>query len=324
MTMADGLPGSLLLDDLQSKIKVLHDTVWERRASWPLVQRWSQQFSSGTSSLDINSLHALYLLSHFMYFGLSEIRALLKSLHRDVHRPAVISSLRLRHPSASSERLLEMCAQELEATRYVSLGNPSESSALILYYFRQENRLRKSQFITGSDIFDLTQVAAGGAVKLRDPHVNHYIFIDDLCGSGTQGQEYSDNIVTPLKALKPTAAVYYYTLFGLVDGIDHIKELKRFDNVHAVVELDDTFKCFSLYSRIFSGCPALINQTHAHQLMLSFGSSLWPNHPLGYENGQLLLGFAHNTPDNTLPTIWADGRDGAPWTPVFKRYHKQQ
>lgn len=53
-----------------------------------------------------------------------------------------------------------------------------------------------------------------------------------------------------------------------------------------------------------------------------FGRRLQPNHPLGYRDGQLLLGFAYNTPDNSLPIIWSSGTRDVPWTPVFKRYSK--
>ena len=49
------------------------------------------------------------------------------------------------------------------------------------------------------------------------------------------------------------------------------------------------------------------------------GAQLNPSAPLGYGGCQLLLGFAHNVPNNTLPIFWL--QDEA-WFPVFKRYHK--
>jgi hypothetical protein len=50
-------------------------------------------------------------------------------------------------------------------------------------------------------------------------------------------------------------------------------------------------------------------------------AQLADDHSLGFENGQLLVGFHHNTPDNTLPIIWYD-EEFASWTPIFKRYNK--
>jgi len=43
---------------------------------------------------------------------------------------------------------------------------------------------------------------------------------------------------------------------------------------------------------------------------------------LGWGDCQLLLGFYHNTPDNTLPVIWYD-EDEINWYPIFRRYNKK-
>jgi hypothetical protein len=44
----------------------------------------------------------------------------------------------------------------------------------------------------------------------------------------------------------------------------------------------------------------------------------------GYKDSQMLMGFHHNTPDNTLPIMWADNTavGGSNWAPIFKRYPK--
>ena len=50
-----------------------------------------------------------------------------------------------------------------------------------------------------------------------------------------------------------------------------------------------------------------------------YGNKLTKGYPLGYGGCQLLLGFSHNTPNNTLPIFWCDNN----WTPFFKRYNKK-
>ena len=40
-----------------------------------------------------------------------------------------------------------------------------------------------------------------------------------------------------------------------------------------------------------------------------------------FRNGQLLIGFHHNVPDNTLPILWFDSPN-ADWRPIFRRYPK--
>lgn len=139
-----------------------------------------------------------------MYFGVNEIRALLRSLFRDTFRPQVAKGVRLGlHPSITLGLVGSMVDAELRRTRFVSLGNPSESSALLFYYFRQENALPKNLFLHGSDIFDLSAVGSGGGLNIQDPNITRYVFIDDLCGSGHQGLDYSNRIVKPLKIISP-------------------------------------------------------------------------------------------------------------------------
>lgn len=305
-------------DALKEKIKVLHDSIWERRADWPLVSNWLDQFKDAETSAD-DRVQALYLLSNFMYFGTNEIRALLRSLYRDVFRPAVIAEIRRATPALPMSAGEGAFWSELARTRFVSLGNPSESSAFLLYYFRQENDLPRECFISGAEIFSHPTL---GSLALRNAAITRYVFIDDMCGSGKQGEEYSENTVLPIKALNSAAQVYYYALFGTSEGIDRLRKLDRFDKVHPVVELDRSFRCFCDSSRIYRDAPSPLSLEAGKALARRFGTRLQPSDPLGYLDGQLLLGFAYNTPDNSLPIIWSSGTEETPWTPVFKRYSK--
>lgn len=313
----------IIADELQAKIKTLHGSIWERRADWPQVLDWLDQFDENDDPASDEQLQALRLLSNFMYFGVNEIRALLRSLFRDTFRPQVAKEVRSGlDPSVTLDTVGALVEDELRRTRFVSLGNPSESSALLLYYFRQENALPKSLFLHGSDIFDLSNVGAGGEVKLQDPDITRYVFIDDLCGSGQQGRDYSKNVVTPLKRISGGVRTYYYPIFGLSDGIDHLRAHTDFDVVYPVVELDPSFRAFAVESRLYVE-PAITGlRTPTEATCRRYGQQLWPDHPLGWEDGQLYIGFAHNTPDNSLPIFWSDHTASMPWRPIFRRYPK--
>ena len=141
-------------EHLQRKIKVLNERVWESRANWPAVLRWLENFDGQTASLEEERLHALYLLSQMMYFGAPEIRALLKSMYRDAYRYPIIESLRRAHGDTTDESLIaSLFSRELLATRFLGIGNPSESGTHLLYHFRQENNLPKDLFINAHQIF---------------------------------------------------------------------------------------------------------------------------------------------------------------------------
>lgn len=312
-----------IVDELQAKIMTLHQSIWERRAAWPQVLEWLGQFAEDADPAADEQLHALRLLSNFMYFGVNEIRALLRSLYRDTFRPQVAKEVRARlDATANSATIATELRSDLERTRFVSLGNPSESSALLLYYFRQENSLHKDLFIHASDIFDLSSVGTAGTVSLRDPSISRYVFIDDLCGSGHQAEEYATNVVAPLKRINPAIRTYYFPLFGLSAGIEHLRLCTEFDLVAPVMELDDSFRAFAPESRLFVGETLAPLRPATEATCRRYGDKLLPGHPLGYEDGQLFIGFAHNTPDNSLPIFWSDHSASFSWRPIFKRYPK--
>ena len=129
-------------------------------------------------------------------------------------------------------------------------------------------------------------------------------------------------------------------LFGTSEGIKKVGDETLFDEVEAVFELDKSFECFSEESRYFTKCPVNIYKNECEQLSKKYGfnlmRSIWSlegvvepaletyseRDKLGYKDGQLLIGFNHNTPDNTLPIFWYDEND-INWFPIFKRYNKK-
>lgn len=302
-----------------ARIKVLHDTVWEGHASGPAVQQWLGNFTCPPDAPD-ERLHALCLLSQFMYFGSRQMRVLLKALYRDKYKYPIVEQIRRANEDTLDVPFIQAQFQQtLDATRFLGIGNPSESGVHLLYYFRQENQLRKKYFINAHEIFS----AEADKRILRFPQVTRYVFIDDFCGSGSQGKRYSTDILAELKKLSPTSIVSYHVLFATSDGLNSLRSDTLFDAVECIYELDSTFKCFGSNSRYFKTTPVEgINKTEAEKMCRKYGAQLDNANPLGFGDCQLLIGFHHNTPNNTLPIIWFDEPGGPPWTPIFRRYSK--
>jgi len=85
-----------------------------------------------------------------------------------------------------------MVEKELDCTRFLGIGNPSESGVHLLYYFRQENCLPKDVFIDASRAFKSTVTPDGNiSVQIGNPDITRYVFIDDICGSGDTAITYS-------------------------------------------------------------------------------------------------------------------------------------
>ena len=295
------------MDFLSSKygkqIEVLNSTIWENRVQGPKIMEWLDNFDD-----DNEKNYALYILSRLMYFSSSSIRNLLKALYRDLYRYPIIEPL---------------FKKELKTTRFLGVGNPSESGVHLLYYFRQENKIPKDLFINTDDVVEYDE---NGNSKLRDSYkdVKHYVFIDDLCGSGKQATSNDSNVkrcVQHLRNIVKDAEISYFMIFGMSKGIQVIRNSGLYNKANAVVELDESYRCFSEQSRFFDDDK--YKRTEAKNIAYKHGYKLLqsPQDSLGFGDCQLLLSMHHNTPDNTLPIIWYD-EDNTIWKPIFKRYNK--
>ncbi len=298
--------------------------LWEGRNKWPQVEGWLGNFSGEVAPVEVERLHALYILSQFIYFGSREMRELLRALFRDLVACPLLQEIRASLGGTSDlVRIEEQFQAELKATRFFGVGNPSESGTHLLYFFRQENGLPKSLFWETHKIF-AREEGAGGLIQqvLRDPAVKRYVFIDDLCGSGDQARDYSTDLVERILELNGEAQVCYYALFATKSGIDTVRQQTRFTRCEAVFELDSSYRIFDESSRFLSDLSDVFTPTLFRQMSQHYGLKLCPDYPLGWRDGELLIGFHHNTPDNTLPIIWFSEPSKAAWTPIFRRYPK--
>lgn len=321
-----------LHDKLMSKIYAYYQTIW--REKWKegtdQAKEWLGNFSNGdTESLEKEKVNMLYLLSKFMYFGNDELRQLLISLYRDLFKYPIVASIRKSCNDTIDENYINReFLKELDSTRFLGIGNPSESGVHMLYYFRQECKLSRQYFINTSDIFTtnkITEDLPDGKQRtylkseITDKNIKRYVFIDDFCGSGSQASLYLKKLVENIKFENGDIEVNYLMLFGTEHGVNGVRSMNLFNNVEAVFTIDETFKAFSADSRYYKIIPDdVIDKEFSKQTAMKYGSKLF-NPPLGYGSCELLLGLYHNTPDNSLPIFWSNVND---WQPIFKRYNK--
>ena len=311
------------------QIKTLNETLWDNRALQPKIDAWLSNFKTETEKE-----YALFLLSKLMYFNASNIRRLLQMLYKDLFRYPIIEDIRKNNDDTLDEKIIEDAFKEkLKKTRFLGVGNPSESGVHLLYYFRQENRLTKRLFINTDDVVINNKLNE----KFKDMN---FVFIDDICGSGMQATSNGSNVkrcVDNIKKFSPNAKISYFVLFGMTEGLNKVRNSRLYDCVEAVIEIDESYRCFDKYSRFF-GSNEEEKKQNIKAMAEKYGYALaldiakredWPKNKeveaeankLGFKNGQLLLSMHHNTPNNTLPIIWYD-EDNSKWIPIFKRYNK--
>jgi len=312
-------------DQLMTRVLTLNERIWEQNINGDLVRDWLHNFSGKTGApVEVERLHGLYLLSQFMYFGIREIRVLLRSLYRDLFLMPLAKEVKDR--TNSIEEFRSEIKRELDATRFLGVGNPSESGVHLLYYFRQENQLSKEAFVDAARLYE-TKSANG--LRYRVPRfsaVKRYIFLDDLCGSGQTAIDYSKDFLPDLTAADPEIKVHYFSLFATRSGMQRVRDETVFGaNSGAVYELDESYKWGDVSSRYIVGLPDAISLDILLEIVDVYGRALHSYYPFGFQDSGLLLGFSHNTPDNTLPLIWMEQMHGSeiPWYPIFKRYPKK-
>lgn len=301
------------------KIDILSHWIWKSNISGDDITHWLKNFNS--EDIEREQINALHLLSQFMFYELREVRVMLESLYRDHFYKPTLHRLKM----ANTVDIVSKYQEILSKTRFLGIGNSSESSSLMLYFFRQVNKLPKELFIDRCNLFEYDTMGNITGLKkdANDNMIDYYIFIDDLTASGDQALEEFEKIkISLVKKFNPNAIIYYYTLFST----DVAK--KAFDSqqdicMETIFELDETYKAYGDTSRYF---PQKQNNTdhtdekqYSKNVCQKYLNRYTRPYECGYKNGQLLLGFFYNTPDNTLQSFWSDSSS---WNPIFKRYDK--
>lgn len=310
-------------DDLLDRIMILSEGVWENRIRRPDIEAWLRNFNGDVFSPQRERILAIVLLAHFTYFGDRELRVMLRSLYRDLFRYPLIQSIRTEQGGTTDPTVVNRAFQSARArTRFLGMGNPSESGAHLLYYFRQENRLPKSLFVHQHEV--LRAAPRHKVPSIDIPNLDRLIFIDDVLGSGQQALEYSEKILTNYREAAEhegrRLSIHYYVLFAKQAGLD-VARNGLFDEVNAVHILDESESAFSPTSRLLANLTNDISIDDLKTFARHYGEKVLAGHGLGYRNGQMLLGFHHNIPDNTLPIFWMDEL-GPHWQALFPRYQK--
>lgn len=316
-------------EEIERRLRVLIRQAWDNEIDWDTVESWLQNFDGRVFDKAKEELLALFSLTRFMYFSKRMMREMLRSLYRDQFRAPLIQRIRRNYGDTRNEAILtNLYRQELAATRFIGVGNPSESGAHLLYYFRQVNRLGKDLFIDIADAMEpsIEHDRTGKASIKYVPKsvgVSRLVFFDDIVGSGDQASGYLSERISNFRRDCPGIDLRYLCLFGTKAGMSRLNSTKLFNgNAACMFEMDETYKAFHNQSRMLANPPSGFSGADFEQVARIYGRQLQPENELGYSNGQLMIGFSHNTPDNALPIFWDEGVN-TPWRPVFIRFDKQ-
>jgi len=110
--LADIYPDSVEVDyealheKILRRVFILNEHVWEKKLSERKIEDWLDNFTGRTGDAKVERVHALYILSQFMYFGSKEIRVLLKALYRDLFYCPLISEVKRNNGNIRDSAIL--------------------------------------------------------------------------------------------------------------------------------------------------------------------------------------------------------------------------
>ena len=307
------------------RIKVLSERVWEHRCQKPDLDEWLARVDGRyAGTVEEERLHLLHLLDGVTYFGLLELRVLLKALFREHVRYPMIQEIRASLGGTRDGSAVDAAFRaRLDRCRFVGVGNPAESGTHLLYYFRQENGLSRGLFAHATEL--LTAGATDPTAAFVPNDVETIFFVDDLCASGEQVLRYSRTLIQDLRSVAARTGANvrfaYLVLMATTIGLETARTQGGFDQVDAICVLDETQAAFAPTSRVFRRPPTGISSSTSEQVARGYGAEVFAPWPLGFDDGQLLLALHHNTPDNSLPVLWFDDDPGI-WSPPFPRQPK--
>lgn len=325
----NALKEDMLRPDFQPKLEAyknqlmrLNSHAWDGDKKWPEIEQWLNNFTGRCFQKEEEQLLALHLLTHFIYFGNSTLREMLKACYEEQFIIPLKQEIRKAHSNTTDTNLINcLLNQEINQTLFIGAGNPSESGAHLLYFFRQMNNLSKERFSDFYGAFYKDQ--SSSELHPHSPSIKRYIFFDDLVASGTQIKGYLKDRLTQIRTSNPSIKLQFMCLFATTTGLEALNTTEMFNgDAHCLFHLDDSYKVFSKKSRNFKSLrkPSrrkLKKFCQVYSTYLGYEES----HKLGYKNSQLMIGFSYNTPDNTLPIFW-EKYPPIYWTPIFARYSK--
>lgn len=152
----------------------------------------------------------------------------------------------------------------------------------------------------------------------EQPEFHTLILVDDFCGSGTQIDKFlKTGTMQQFLANRAHCRVFYLPAAAHERGLAKIRESATSVHVLAAEILSDGHNFFSGTVLDQYGIQSLKTELLAqHKTMCSAYSIGGSIGALGFEEQALTYGFAHGTPNNTLPILWQEANG---WTPLLSR-----
>jgi len=190
-------------------------------------------------------------------------------------------------------------------TLYAGIGQAAKSGAVMAYHYRVTAEIAESDFFVQEE-------GAG----LDFAKVDNIVLLDDVIGTGRAVAAEVSLIAEQVHSLARSRNVFVLTVAGYENGIGNVVE-KTGASVICALEYSSKDTVADLDAEFYSQLP--MSERSRTLDRIKRYCRLASRSDLGFGGVGGLLVFDHNTPNTTLPLVWAHGNG---WTPLFPRAAK--
>lgn len=270
---------------LRAALDALEPTVsgWSVPVTMEHMRQWVNQFDPADYDL------AVRVAQNLTVVGNSHLREALSAAFRKLSRSAAKAGAAITNTN----------------TVYAGVGDSAKSGALIAYHFRVLHDLPQSNFREVDDPVDFDVDA-----------IKNFVLLDDMIGTGKTAADDVERLAVEVYPSRSGANIYVLAACGYRDGMKNVTD-RTGAAVFAGFEFGEEDTARSPDSQLYHGLSHperedLTRRLKEHCRRISTSE-------LGYGNVGGLLAFEFNTPNTTLPIVWADGHR---WYPLFPRATK--
>ena len=278
-----------------------------------LVDRWDLYQGRQITSDDIRQWLAqvesneerrllFKLLQNVRFVGEPEVREKWTQAHRRIRDKLPPFTRRSR--AAQREDILVTYAD-----------GPGKSGAYYAGLYAAVNEISTELVVEPSSVVDRIVAADEGSIR-------GVVVVDDMLGTG---QNLVDKLMLRVDGFREaeigvTIPLLVVVLNGTPEGEARVRAYLGRELQNAGLEV-----CELLAPNSFAFGPSQgfwgseVEKQQARALVIQLGIQVQRQRPLGYGDQGLLLTFARNCPDNTLPILHSTGRGERKWRPIFPR-----
>lgn len=275
-----------MINALPSSIASQVERIEKAVAAWPIpfpvdqAIKWVLQFDRDDHALALRIIENIDVLSQ------RDVRSAFDVAQAKLERAAVEKGTPIKRSN----------------TLYAGVGQAAKSGAVMAYHYRLTADVAESDFFVQDE-----------EPNIDFSKIDNIVLLDDVIGTGQSVTDDVARIAEEVHSLAKSRNIFVLTVAGYENGITNVVE-KTGASVITALEYSSRDTVTDLDAAFYAGL-SMSERTRTLERIKRY-CRLASRSDVGYGGVGGLLVFDHNTPNTTLPLIWARGNG---WTPLFPR-----